>query len=77
MPVYEYRCVPCGTTYDIFHRGREVTADVVCPSCASTHYKKLMSAAAVASKQSSPSGPACDAGPCDDGGCCGGSCGMN
>ena len=77
MPVYEYRCVACGATYDVFHRGREVTADVVCPACSSAQYKKLMSAPAVSTKQSASPNGACDAGPCDTGGCCGGSCGMN
>jgi putative FmdB family regulatory protein len=77
MPVYEYKCSSCGTTYDVFHRGREVTSDVVCPACNSGQYKKLMSAAAVSMKQSAPSRGACDAGPCDNGGCCGGSCAVN
>jgi putative FmdB family regulatory protein len=75
MPVYEYRCVSCGTTYDVFHRGREAAEDIVCPSCQSTQYKKLMSAPAVATKQSAPAAPSCDSG---GGGCCGGGmCGMN
>lgn len=77
MPVYEYTCVSCGTTYDIFHRGREVAEDVVCPSCSSTKHKKLMSASAVATKQSASPAPSCDTG---GGGCCGGGggmCGMN
>jgi putative FmdB family regulatory protein len=42
MPVYEYRCVACGATYDVFHRGREVTADIICPACHSVQYKKLI-----------------------------------
>jgi putative FmdB family regulatory protein len=75
MPVYEYKCVSCGSTYDVFHRGREVAEDIVCPSCSSTEHKKLMSASAVATKASHASpAPSCDTG----GGCCGGGmCGMN
>ena len=76
MPIYEYRCAACGATYDVYHRGRELVEDIVCPSCRSTSYKKLMSATTVAMKDSSPVGPppSCDSG----GGCCGGGmCGMN
>lgn len=78
MPVYEYKCISCGATYDVFHRGRELTADVVCPSCNSAEYKKLMSASSVATKHSGPTFGGCDDGPCDTGGGCGGgSCGIN
>jgi putative FmdB family regulatory protein len=75
MPVYEYRCVPCGTTYDVFHLGRELAQDIVCPSCGSASHKKLMSASVVATKEPArASAPGCDNG----GGCCGGGmCGMD
>ena len=73
MPVYEYRCAGCGKIYDILHLGREKTDDVVCPSCHSKEYKKLMSAPSVAMK----SGDSCDGPSCPPDTCCGGSCGLN
>lgn len=74
MPVFEYRCKKCGSTYDVFHRGREITEDVVCPSCNSREHTKLISAPSLsfgtsASSRNSDS-PSCNA----DGECCGGSC---
>lgn len=35
MPVYDYRCTSCNSTYDIFHKGKELTNDIVCPKCGS------------------------------------------
>jgi putative FmdB family regulatory protein len=77
MPVYDYRCTDCDRTYDVFHKGREVAEDVVCPSCGSLHHKKLMSVPIV-SIASTSSGSDCPAGCSgENGGCCGGSCGLN
>ncbi|MFH0990421.1 MAG: zinc ribbon domain-containing protein [bacterium] len=77
MPIYDYRCVDCGGTYDVYHKTKEVIEDVICPSCGSTQHKKLISAASVSMSGSSssnyPSAP-----PCETGGeCCGGACGLN
>jgi putative FmdB family regulatory protein len=77
MPVYDYRCTDCNGTYDVFHKGREVIEDVICPSCGSDHHKKLMSIPVV-SKGSTSNGCDCAAGTSrESGGCCGGSCGLN
>lgn len=77
MPVFDYRCSDCGTTYDIYHKVKEISEDVVCPHCGSVKHKKLMSAASVSiggkSDSSSFQGPSCESG----GGCCGGACGLN
>jgi putative FmdB family regulatory protein len=70
MPVYEYRCEKCKTQYDIFHKGREIREDIVCPSCRSKKYKKLMSVSAVSAKGEPEAS-------CGSGECCGGTCGMN
>jgi putative FmdB family regulatory protein len=78
MPVFDYRCSDCGTTYDVYHKVKEISEDVVCPHCGSPSHKKLMSAATVSmggkSSSSSFSPP-----PCESGGeCCGGgACGLN
>ncbi len=77
MPIFEYKCATCESTYDIYHKVREVVEDVECPSCGSKHHKRLMSAPQVSMGTSSGSGyapaPSCESG----GGCCGGSCGVN
>ena len=77
MPIYDYRCSDCGKTYDVFHKVREVAEDVVCPSCNSTNYKKLMSVTQLS--MGSSSGPDCSDGSCGpyDGGCASGMCGLN
>jgi len=77
MPVYDYRCTDCHTTYDVFHKGREVQEDVVCPSCGSLHHKKLMSIPIISMGSDSPSSKYSSAPACESGGCCGGSCGLN
>ena len=77
MPIYDYRCKSCSSTYDIFHKSREVAADVICPSCGSADAKKLMSVPASPNMNGSPvsasSGDSC----ATPGGCCGGSCSVN
>ena len=73
MPVYDYRCDGCGTTYDILHKGREVVEDVVCPSCGSARHTRLISAPAVNTKGNQPD----PVPPCGDASCCGGSCSLN
>lgn len=73
MPVFDYVCGSCGQTYEVFHKVREVTGDVICPSCESRDYRKLMSAphVAVAGKLSTDVGSS-------TGSCCGGGmCGVN
>jgi len=77
MPVFEYACIECGTRYEVFHKGREVVADIFCPACSSVKYKKLFSVPSVSVSNSSSD--RCGDGSCDsaDGGCCGGMCGMD
>jgi putative FmdB family regulatory protein len=72
MPVFEYRCTPCRNVYDIFHRGREIADDIICPSCGAREHTRLISAPAIAvggSGKSFPEAPSCSAGNC-----CGGVC---
>jgi putative FmdB family regulatory protein len=72
MPIYDYKCNDCGTAYDIYHKVREVTEDVVCPSCGSAKRTRLISAPTF-----SMGGKRADVPSCNDGSCCGGSCSMN
>jgi putative FmdB family regulatory protein len=76
MPVFDYSCSDCGKTYDVYHKVREVSEDVICPHCGSSKHKKLFSAATLSmgeSGSSSHSASACEMGS----GCCGGACGLN
>lgn len=72
MPTFDYRCQACGTVYEVFHKVREVVEDVVCPSCHSTAYQRLMSAPMV---QTAGMESGSDS-TCSTGSCCGGSCGL-
>jgi putative FmdB family regulatory protein len=79
MPTYEYRCTDCSSSYEVFHKVREVTEDVVCPSCGSVSHTRLMSLTGMSmssySSASSSSYGSTDS--CGSGSCCGGSCNLN
>jgi putative FmdB family regulatory protein len=76
MPIYDYRCNDCGKTYDVLHKVREVSEDIACPSCGSTHHTRLIGVPSFAmgkkTAQSHQEPP-----PCADGSCCDGSCGLD
>jgi putative FmdB family regulatory protein len=74
MPVYDYRCAECQKTYDVYHKGKEMMEDIVCPSCGSKNHTKLMS---VPSIRMGTHTDAAGGGSCESGGCCGGACGLN
>ncbi len=72
MPVFDYQCNQCKTTYDVYHKTREIEEDIVCPSCGSKEHKRLISAPAISMGGRSDS---CSAeGGC---GCSGGQCGLD
>jgi putative FmdB family regulatory protein len=76
MPIYDYLCADCGTTYDVFHKVREIEEDILCPSCGSANHHRLIGKPNVAVSARSFSSPM----PSDcssSGGCCGGSCGLD
>ena len=75
MPIFDYHCDDCGSTYEIFHKVREQAEDVVCPSCGSTHSRKQMSAPAVSIGGSSS--PDVGSQSFSGGGCSSGMCGLN
>jgi putative FmdB family regulatory protein len=79
MPIYDYRCDRCSAVYDVFHKVREVTDDIVCPSCGSQEHTRLLSAPNVSIGARVRADSSSSAGGCstDGGGCCGGSCGLN
>lgn len=57
MPIYEYKCNKCGSTFEALIRGSEVPA---CPDCKSEEVGRLMSAPAAAHAQAdTPCGSDC------------------
>jgi putative FmdB family regulatory protein len=78
MPIYDYQCNDCGKTYDVFHKGKEIVEDIVCPSCGSLNHKKLMSVTQIS--MGNNSAPSCSDGSCNSfggGGCASGMCGLS
>lgn len=76
MPIFDYQCGDCGKTYDVYHKVREVFEDIICPTCGSKKYKKLISAPSVAISSGSRSNNSSCSTPNFGGGCSGGSCGI-
>jgi len=76
MPIYDYKCSDCGKTYDVFHKVREVEADIVCPDCSSPKHVRLISAPSIRMKANSEYASE-SAPPCGDASRCGGVCSMN
>ncbi|WP_405410066.1 zinc ribbon domain-containing protein [Streptomyces decoyicus] len=70
MPRYEYRCRPCGSTFELNRPMAESSAPAVCPE-GHEDTVKLLSAVAVGG---SATAPAPKGGGGGGGGCCGGGC---
>ena len=43
MPMYEYHCRNCGTTFEMLRSTRDSDADVACPQCGKQAAEKLLS----------------------------------
>ncbi len=43
MPLYEYRCGECQTSFEILQRMGEGASGLVCPACGSTDLAKQLS----------------------------------
>ena len=57
MPMYEYRCKQCDTTFEVIQQIGEKTAS--CPDCSSNETEKLLSAACtIGAPKSAGSNPA-------------------
>lgn len=79
MPIFEYKCEDCNSNYDVLHKSKENKDDIVCPSCNSRKYVKLMSSFSSVMSSGSSSG-GCESGSCgvpSYGGCANGMCGLN
>ncbi len=67
MPLYEYNCEECGTTFEQLIAARDRDNGAVCPDCGSKHIRRLISTFAMgrSTAGSSTSGPTCSTGVCD------------
>ncbi|MBV7668500.1 zinc ribbon domain-containing protein [Streptomyces halstedii] len=73
MPRYEYRCRPCGETFEVSRPMAESSAPAACPA-GHEDTVKLLSTVAVGGS-SAPSASSASAAPAGGGGgCCGGGC---
>lgn len=70
MPLYEYRCRDCATTFELLRPASDRELVAVCPRCESRTTMPLISLVAA-----SRAGSAERLSAGDGGGCCGGSCG--
>ncbi|MCS6848735.1 MAG: zinc ribbon domain-containing protein, partial [Candidatus Roseilinea sp.] len=64
MPIYEYRCIQCGETFDRLFASHQkmLKAKVTCPHCNSRRVRRLISAARVRSSDAATASDASDAG---------------
>ena len=63
MPIYEYRCEDCGSSFDKLVRSMSSAAEVECPECRSKRCKKSISLFGLASVGSSSDASASSCAP--------------
>ncbi|MFN8444687.1 MAG: zinc ribbon domain-containing protein [Caldilineaceae bacterium] len=68
MPLFEFICNECGTSFEKLVRVSGSQADVLCPSCKSNKTQKLLSGFAVASSGGAGASVAASAANCAPGG---------
>ena len=78
MPIYDYKCFDCGTSFEELTSFSSADTGRFCSSCNSTNVKRQVPVIAVVARSGSSYEPA--GGPMPDfsanaGSCCGGSCG--
>jgi len=61
VPLYEYQCLGCHTAFELLLRAGDTP---VCPACAGSDLRKLMSAATVGRTATDAPEPATSAGAC-------------
>ena len=76
MPIYDYRCDHCQTTFEVraSFREKELGLKAVCPNCQSTETNQVLSVGLFVRSGSSHSDsqPSSCCGPNSGTGCCGG-----
>ncbi len=81
MPLFEYRCKDCNTTFEMLVKSNDEN-EILCPECKSSNNKKLFSAFSTANSTSDQSYNSCASGNCcidssSYGSCANGACGLN
>jgi len=71
MPIFEYKCVDCGTKFEKLIRNSD-TNGLACPSCGTKELtQELSTFAAQSGSRSEPMGGGCPAGMCRTPNVCG------
>ncbi|MDQ6709316.1 MAG: zinc ribbon domain-containing protein [Candidatus Dormibacteraeota bacterium] len=70
MPIYEFSCLSCRHTFDVFGNFASRDERQVCPSCEGTNTRALFSMFAVTGVESSSKASASTSGGCGCGGGC-------
>ena len=81
MPIFEYRCSDCNSTFELLTKNNNDN-HIICPDCNSSNNKKLFSSFSTSKSEISYSYNDCASGNCnsddsDIGGCASGLCGLN
>jgi putative FmdB family regulatory protein len=74
MPIFEYECKSCHTSFELLMRS---DTRVACPSCESEKVVKKLSLFAAHVGKPADAMPACHTGGCDLGKCGSGLCGVD
>ena len=43
MPLYEYRCLKCGKSFEKLRRMQDADSDLECPECRSAEIERMLS----------------------------------
>ncbi len=73
MPIYEYKCDACKTSFEKLIRRESEESELACPSCGERHLSQQYStfAARAGSSPDAASAPRCGSGMCGTPGMCG------
>lgn len=81
MPIFEYKCVDCGKSFEVLQLAGKAGGEINCPACGGSKLEKLISAPFLPSSVGKPAneertGSCCGGEPgangCTPGSCCGG-----
>jgi putative FmdB family regulatory protein len=77
MPIYEYRCEPCGRTVELLRRSGEAGDPVECPGCGGPMTRQFSAPGGIRVGDGRAGGSTCcgrdercDSPPCGGGSCC-------
>lgn len=76
MPIYEYFCTHCQTTFETLRPTQQADAPAVCPACREASSQRILSLFASSVKTAQGGAPIAMSGG-GSGGCCGGACGCS